>query len=102
VPRLIVDRQREQQRTHEMRGDLAERRTFVGPLEHQLELIMLEVAKPAVDQLRGAARCTKGQVALFDDQHPQATQRGVVRDPRTVDAATDDQEIEGRVVELRE
>ena len=60
-------------------------------------LIKLGIAydsEAAVNQAaRPGARAT-AKVILFDDDDPEATQRGVPRDAGTVDAGTDDGDIE--------
>ena len=57
------------------------------------ERAMLEIAKPAVDQLGRGLRRARGEIVLLDQQHAQAAAGGVARDAGTVDAAADDGEI---------
>jgi hypothetical protein len=64
-------------------------------LADQAELVMFEVAQPAVDQLGAGRRRGAGEVPLLAQQHRQAPPGGVAGDPGAVDAAADDQEIEG-------
>ena len=60
---------------------------------HQPELVVLEVAQPAVDQLGAPLRRRRGEVVLFDQQHREAAAGGVARDAGAVDAGADDEEI---------
>ena len=53
-----------------------------------------EVAEPAVDQLRGAARGAGGEVARLDEGDAQAAARRLARDARAADPAADHREVE--------
>ncbi len=63
-------------------------------LPHQAELVVFQVAQPAMDQLAGGGGGGAGQVALLAQQH--ATGRGRRRPGRcrAVDAAADDQQVD--------
>ena len=62
-------------------------------LGDQAELVLLEVAQAAVDQLGGRRRGRAGEIAALDQQHRQAAAGGVARDAGAVDAAADDQQV---------
>ena len=64
----------------------------------QPEFEVLEVAEAAVDQLGAPRRRVRGQIVTLDEKHREAAARGVARDARAVDAAADDQEVEGSLV----
>ncbi len=89
-------RQHERQRLDDVRRlpqhDLALGERFAD----QPELVLLEIAEAAVDQLRAPLRRGRRDVALLDDQHLEAAAGGVARDPCAIDAGADDHEIELR------
>ncbi len=65
-------------------------------LAHQGEVILLEIAQPAVDQFgagRGGVRC---EVILLAQQNSEAASGGVARDAGAVDPAADDQQVTAR------
>src|SRR5205085_4557245 len=64
-------------------------------LADQLELILLQVAQAAVDQFGGGGAGMAGEVVLLDQQHLQPAPGRVARDRAAIDAAADDEEIEG-------
>jgi hypothetical protein len=51
-----VDRDEEAQRAHEVRGDAQEPLALAKGLAHEIDLVVLEVAQPAVDEARRPAR----------------------------------------------
>ena len=55
---------------------------------------MLEIAQAAVDQLGRGRGGAGGKIVLLDQQHAQAAAGGVAGNPRSVDAAADDGEVE--------
>ena len=63
-------------------------------LEHQRELVVLEVAQPAVDQLRRLAAGAAREVALLDQRDAEPAHGGVAGDAGAVDAAADHEQIE--------
>ena len=74
-------------------GDAQQDLALGERLGHQAELVVLEVAQAAVDQLRGGRRGRAGEIVLLDQQHRQAAPRGVARDAGAVDAAADHQQV---------
>jgi hypothetical protein len=63
-------------------------------LADQAEVEVLQVSKPAVDHLRGAAGGTGGIVSAFHERHRVAPAGGVERRPGPGDAAADDDDVE--------
>ena len=76
-----------------MRRDREQHLAFRQRLPHQPELVLLEVAEAAVDQLAGRRRRAARQIALLDQKHAQAAADGIAGDADTVDAAADDEEV---------
>ena len=68
-------------------------------LGNQPELVVLEIAQAAVDQLGAPLRGGRREVVLLGQQHREAAARGIARDAGAVDAAADDEEIELRWAE---
>ena len=99
---VLVDRQQELERPHQVRRHLHEQRALVGALEHQPELRVLEVAEAAVHQLRRLGRRARREVGLLDERHLEPAQRRVARDARAGDAAADDEQVERLRAEPRE
>ena len=56
----------------------------------QPELVLLEIAQAAVDQLRRGRAGMAGEIVLLDQQHVEPAPGGVAGDRRAVDAAADD------------
>jgi hypothetical protein len=63
-------------------------------LADQPELVVLEVAQAAVNQLAAARGGALREVVLLAQQHLEPAPRGVARDARTVDATADDDKVE--------
>jgi len=87
-------RQDEAQRVDDVRGDGPQRLPLGQRFAHQRELVVLQIAQAAVDQLGRGGRGSLRQIAAFQQQHPRAAPRGVARDARAVDAPTDHRQIE--------
>jgi hypothetical protein len=66
-------------------------------LTHQAELVVLEIAQAAVDQLAAARAGTLAEIALLAQEHFQAAAGRVARDPGTVHAAADHQDVDPRL-----
>ena len=79
---------------HDVRCGAQEDLALDQRLAHQAEFVVFEIAQPAMDQLGRPARGVAGQIVLLGQQHRQPAPRGVARDPGTIDAAADDQEID--------
>jgi hypothetical protein len=57
---------------------------------------VLEIAKPAMDQLAGGRGRGATEVAALSQEDAQSTPRGVARDARAIHAAADDHDVLGR------
>src|SRR5215208_4770262 len=64
---------------------------------HELELVRLQIAKAAVDELAARRRRMAGKIVLLDQQNRKAAPRRVARDSNAVDAAPDNQQVEFRL-----
>jgi hypothetical protein len=84
-----------------VRSDGEQPLTFRERLAYQPELVLLEVAQAAVDQLGAGGGGVRGQVVLLDEADAQPASRGVPRDAGTVDAATDDQQVEDPRIDVQ-
>ena len=60
---------------------------------HQAELVVLQIAQAAVDQLAARLRGARGEVVALGQQHAEAASGGIARDCGAVDAAADDKEV---------
>ena len=70
-----------------------------APLAHRLararEVERLQVAQPAVDRAQVVERGAAAEVVALDERDRQAALRRVVGDRQAVDAAADDEHVEG-------
>ena len=89
-----VDRDDELLRPDQVRGQRPQPLALAHGLEDEAHVPLLQVAEPAVDQLRRAARRAAREVATLDHGGPEAAHRGVARDAGAVDAAADDEDVE--------
>ena len=89
-----VMRQHEAQRPDDVRRGAPQHLAFAERLAHEAELVMFEIAQPAVDQLRGTRGRAARQIVLLAKVDAQAPPRGVARDAAAVDAAADDRDVE--------
>ena len=89
-------RQDEAHRPGDMAGDAQQDVTLLQRLAHQAELVVLEIAQAAMDELAGRGGGRARQIALFDEQHAQAAAGGIARDADAVDPAAHDQQVETR------
>ena len=81
----------------EMRRAVQEHLALGERLAHQPELVVLEVTKPAVDQLGAPLRRGAGDVVLLDQEHLEAAARRIAGDACPVDAGTDYGKVVRRV-----
>jgi hypothetical protein len=77
-----------------VRGDAQQHLALRERLGDEAELVVLEVAQAAVDELGRPRRGGAGEVGLLREQHRQPAARGIARNAGAVDAAADDEEIE--------
>src|SRR3954449_4194197 len=89
--------QHKSQRADDVRNDLPKNFAFDQGLAHQAEFVILEIAQAAMYQLGGPGRCPAGQVVHLAKKYGAAAARRITRDPASVDAASDDREIEHSV-----
>ena len=86
-PQALVVRQHKAQRPDDVRCSAQQHLAFDQGLAHQAELVVLEVAQAAVNQLGAGRGRGAGQIAFFAKQHREAAAGRIARDTGTVDAA---------------
>ena len=95
VPTPVGQREQEPQRLDQVRRQRRQRQlALVQRLPDQPELELLEVAQPAVEHLRRAARGARREVTGLDERDLQPAGRGVERGAGADDAAADDDDVE--------
>ena len=85
-----------------MRRELDHQLALQERLADQAEVEVLQVAKPAVDHLRGAARGAGGVVVALHQRHRVAARGGVQRHPRAGDPAADHDHVEALAAQCLE
>ena len=91
-------RQYERQRFDKMRRRLQQNFALGKRLGDESEFVIFEIAQAPVDQFRAPRRRVLSKIVALDQQHGQATTRGVARNAGAVDAAADHQQVVGPVV----
>ena len=91
---VTVVRQDEAQRPDDVRCGRDHDLALTQRLPHQPEVVVLEVAQAAVDQLGTRGRSVRREVVLLAEQHIEATACSIPGDARAVDAAADDEQVE--------
>ena len=95
LPPPVRQREEERQRFDEMRRKGRQRQlALVQRLAHQPELELLEVAQPAVEHLRRAARGAGGEVTRLDEGDLESAGRGIERSASADHATADDDDVE--------
>ena len=95
--RRAPPRQRRQQKAHRpdhMRGHAQQHFAFAERFAHQPECVLLQITQTAMDQLAGRRRGAGAEVVALDKQHAQTAARGVAGQAGSIDAATDNGEVE--------
>ena len=92
-PQVRFVRQHESQRPREMRRGREHHLAFLQRLAHQAEVVVLEVAQSAVDQLGAGGGRVRRQVVLFAEHGTQAAARCIPRNTCAIDAAPDDEDV---------
>ena len=82
-----------------MRRVLERALAFVERLVDEAELALLQVAEPAVHELRALGAGAGREVVALDQRGAQAPAGGVERHAGAGDAATDDQDVEAFLAE---
>jgi hypothetical protein len=85
----VVDGQHDLQRLHELGQMMEEPGALAQRLAHQSDMHPLEVAKPAVDHLRGRRGGLRPASALFVEHDAVPAARQLPGDAAAVDAAAD-------------
>src|SRR5215208_2377276 len=85
----VVDGNQEAERLDQMLRDVQYGLSIPQRLSYERELVVLQVAQAAVDQTRRPLRRPAGDVALVQEQHPQAPHRGVTGYAGAVYAGSD-------------
>ena len=100
----VLREQRDEERkgTYEVRRVLQESLALSEVLVHEAELLLLQVAKAAVDHLRGLRARAGREVARLDQRDAEPSRRCVHRDPGARHAPTDDHDVVGAVDECVE
>ena len=98
-PSLREHRDEERQQPHEVRGVAAQPLALAQGLVDEPDVAVLEVAQPAVDELRALRRRAAGEVVALDERGAQAAARGVEGHAGAGDAAADDEDVERRAAE---
>ena len=93
-PQPGVVGQDETERPDDMRRDLPENFAFDQRLANQPELIIFQIAQPAVNELGRPRRCAARQIIHFTEENRISTPRRVAGDTAAIDAAADDSEVE--------
>ena len=96
-PEAGMVRQDEAERPDDVRRSAEKHLALDQRLAHQPELVELEIAEAAVDELGRGRRGRAGKVALLGKKDRQAAARGVAGDAAAVNAPADDGEVDGKV-----
>jgi hypothetical protein len=100
-PHPGVVRHHEAQRPHDVRRALEQHLALGKRLAHQRELVVLEVAQAAVNELGAARRGVLREIVFLAQHDPVAAASQVARDARAVDAAADHEHVAGLRLRVR-
>ncbi len=89
-----IEREDELLRPHQVRREALQALALAHRLEHQAHVTLLEVAEPAVDQLRRPARRAGREVAALYERHSEPAHGRVARYAGAVDAAAHYEDVE--------
>ena len=84
------------QRADDVRRNGKQALAFDQGFADKPEIAGLEIAQAPMDQLRAGGGGVGGEVVLLDEKHLETPAGGIASNPRTVDAATDDQQVDWR------
>ena len=96
-PQPGMMRQNETKRSDDVGGDLPEDFALDQRLAHQPELVIFEVAQPAMHQLGRPRRRPARQIIHFTKENGISPARRIARDAAAIDAAADNSEVENPV-----
>ncbi len=97
-PEVLLVRQNEAQGPRDM-GSLGQQHLALHQrLAHQSELVLLEIAQPAVDELGRLGRGAAGEIVHFAEADLERSPRGIARDACPIDPTADDEQIEQRAL----
>ncbi len=99
---VAAGRNEEGQAIDEVRGNAHQDAALDERLAHLPDLALLQVADPAVDELRGGGRGGAAEVAAFDERDRETAQRRVPRGEGAGDPPADDDQIEAAAGETAE
>ena len=92
--RAAIQRNEELERLDEMRAQRQQPLALAQRLMHEIELEMLEISQPAVDEPRRRAARPAADVAAIEEQRLQAAQRRLARNRGAVDPGADHDQVE--------
>jgi hypothetical protein len=92
-PHRRIVRHHEAQRPHDVGRAAQQHLALLQRLAHQRELVVLEIAQPAMYQLGRGRRGVRGQVVLLAQEHAPAAARQIARNATAVDTPADDQHV---------
>jgi hypothetical protein len=84
------------------RGEMTQALALSQRVINEEQPPLRQVAKPAVNQLRGSRGGRAGEISGLDQRDIETAHRGVARDRDPVDTAADDAQIELLVREARQ
>ena len=82
--------QDEAQRPNDVRRHAQQSFPLPQGMTHHQELVIFEISKPAVNELRRGGRRRGRQIAFFRQQHGQAAAGCIARDTSTVHSTSND------------
>ncbi len=89
-----VERQHKTERPDKVRRHAQQHFTLAKRGTHEAERAVLQIAQPAVNQLRRSRRGAGGKVVLLDENDLESAPRGIAGNAGAVNAAADNGEIE--------
>ena len=88
--------QHETQRIDDVRRRRPKHLAFAQGLADQPELVMLQIAQAAMDELGRPGGRPRGEIVHLGQRNPIAAARRVARDAGAIDAATHDEDVDVR------
>ena len=86
-------RQHEAHRPDQVRPRLHQPLALAKRMRHEAEVVIFQIAQPAMNQLGRSGRGMLRQVVALHQQHAPPVQRRLARDRASIDAAADDQQV---------